>query len=336
VSRDDLESLGGDANRLYQLLVESKSSMLDLQELESASARTDLFSKKQVKALVKLASETRAVEQSELVQVKAEVNLHHKNSVKAVARVESEKASPEMIQHAVPAETREETNDITKRIVATSTPPSLADDFPLLTFLKEHDDCLKCSPEAFCRFLVDSEDIVSLDDLADAIGDDEYLQGVLQQGSGGDGGLKGFKRAAFKKAVLVASGRRDGVVAATSVSSSENKENVHPSSVLICPLSRILMTKEPVLAADGHTYELAAIAEWFDKQDSEIKAAKRRIAAGSNSKRLRDIVDRGIVSPVTHERMESLALTSNKALRAMARDAAKANNKRVPFGSLSR
>ena len=93
------------------------------------------------------------------------------------------------------------------------------------------------------------------------------------------------------------------------------------------------MTNEPVIAADGHTYELAAIAEWFEKQNMEVGAAKRQLAAGHNSKHAKAIVDRGIVSPVTRARTDNLALSANSAVRTMARNAAKTN--RVIFGSLS-
>ena len=175
----------------------------------------------------------------------------------------------------------------------------------LLAFLKENADCLKGSPEAFHRWLVDSEDIASLNDLADAVADDQYLQDVLQQG-----GLKGFKRSAFKKAVLVATGRDQ------NDECEQDKENEQPPSKLVCPLSRVLMTNEPVIAADGYTYELAAIAEWFEKQNQQVEAAKKQIAAGNKSKELQSIVDRGIVSPVTHATMDSLALAPNKTVQS--------------------
>ena len=108
---------------------------------------------------------------------------------------------------------------------------------------------------------------MSLDDLADAVADDRYLQGVLHQGDG-TVGVKGFKCAVFKKAVLGASNR---VPCAST--GDVDKENIGPPSQLVCPLSNVLMTNEPVIAADGNTYELAAIAEWFEKQQNmEVEA----------------------------------------------------------------
>lgn len=69
----------------------------------------------------------------------------------------------------------------------------------LLSFLKRQDSCIKGSPEALCEWL-SSEDIVNLVDLSEAVADDEYFHGVLQRGDG-NVGVKGFKRAVFKKAV---------------------------------------------------------------------------------------------------------------------------------------
>jgi hypothetical protein len=68
----------------------------------------------------------------------------------------------------------------------------------LLKFLKEQVDCLKGLPDAFHHWLINSEDISSLKDLTDAVTDDQYLKDILHQN-----GVKGFKHAAFKKAILV-------------------------------------------------------------------------------------------------------------------------------------
>jgi len=71
---------------------------------------------------------------------------------------------------------------------------------PLLGFLMGQADCLKGSPDAFHTWLL-SEDITSLVDLGEAVADDEYFHDVLQKGNGKIG-VKGFKRNAFKKAVV--------------------------------------------------------------------------------------------------------------------------------------
>lgn len=71
----------------------------------------------------------------------------------------------------------------------------------LLLFLQTQKACIKGSPEIFFRWLVNSEDIASLTDLAEAVSDEDYVRETLQVGNG-QAGLKGFKRNAFKKALL--------------------------------------------------------------------------------------------------------------------------------------
>ena len=196
----------------------------------------------------------------------------------------------------------------------------------LLAFLNSQEKCLKGSPEGFLSWLA-TEDITSLDDLAEAVSDDEYLRDVLQQADGSNG-VKGFKRAAFKKAVIDASqaavsyqGRAGSNVHAP------NDDDVEPLSELICPISQVLMTDDPVIAADGHTYERSAIEAWFQKQTSEVAEAQQQMATvGSDSQRAREIIQRGVLSPMTHSRMEHLALTPNHALRTMAKDSVSPSN----------
>jgi hypothetical protein len=79
---------------------------------------------------------------------------------------------------------------------------TLSNDF-LFSFLVNQETCLKGSAKNFYEWLA-TEDICSLNDLAEAVTDENYLRDVLQQGNG-TVGVKGFKRAAFQKAVLVAS-----------------------------------------------------------------------------------------------------------------------------------
>jgi hypothetical protein len=66
-----------------------------------------------------------------------------------------------------------------KREVTSSPPPSDR----LYAVLEESKNCIKGSPVAFYKWL-ESEDIVSLDDLAAAVSDDEYLHEILQHGDG--------------------------------------------------------------------------------------------------------------------------------------------------------
>jgi hypothetical protein len=191
-------------------------------------------------------------------------------------------------------------------------------DSALLAFLKEQKGCLKGSPASFHRWLVETEDITTLDDLVDAMMHDAYLRDVLQPGDG-DVGVKGFKIAIFKKAAMDAANCAFG----NGPNSEADKERREPPFELICPISYALMTEDPVIAADGHSYERAAIEMWFQKQQAEIFLAMRELSMGSHSQQSHAIVQRGVLSPLTHAKMAHLHLIPNHALRTLARDASR-------------
>jgi len=71
----------------------------------------------------------------------------------------------------------------------------------LLSFLLSQKLCIKGSPVEFFNWLVNSEDILSLADLAEALSDTNYVRESLQVGDG-RAGLKGFKRNMFMRAVI--------------------------------------------------------------------------------------------------------------------------------------
>jgi len=78
---------------------------------------------------------------------------------------------------------------------------------------------------------------------------------------------------------------------------------------LVCPISLLLMTNDPVVAADGITYERASIEDWFSKSEDK----------------------NDVNSPVHGTKMPSLTLTPNISVRNMARAlAAKSKSKQVP------
>ena len=68
VSKGGLAKLGGDVNRLYQLLTQGKAAslFLDSASLRAAASRTDLFSSKQCKTLFERSDEMEAEKQAEL------------------------------------------------------------------------------------------------------------------------------------------------------------------------------------------------------------------------------------------------------------------------------
>lgn len=70
----------------------------------------------------------------------------------------------------------------------------------LLDLVRGASDCIKGDYKEFCAWLIESEDIHSIDDLKEAIMDDEYVRDDLQKGNG-IVGLKGFKRKTFQRFV---------------------------------------------------------------------------------------------------------------------------------------
>ena len=101
-----------------------------------------------------------------------------------------------------------------------------------------------------------------------------------------------FKRKIFKRALSEYEDEGNGNKARTTMGSSEPPED------LVCPISLVLMTNDPVLAADGITYERASIEDWFRKSKAKSSV---------------------IYSPVHGTEMESLALMPNISLRNVAR-----------------
>ncbi len=219
----------------------------------------------------------------------------------------------------------------------------------LLQFLIEHSACIKGEVEVFFQWLTDSEDITSMDDMKEAVSDEEYLQD-LQNGDGSSAGIKGFKRKAFKKAVLNFTPASNPVQ--EDPAPSTNIENPYPQqpstilapdlnigtntfiqesytpteteeegpSELYCPISHILMINDPVIAADSVTYERASIEAWFQKKESDIRQAYDRLRANPHLVQERTIIENGITSPVYNLTLPNLTLTPNMSIRNMARD----------------
>ena len=221
----------------------------------------------------------------------------------------------------------------------------------LLAFLEANKACLKGSPAEFCGWLRKEEDINSLADLADAVQDDEYLHDVLQAGNGSVG-VKGFKRAAFKKVAMAAAGTSsqtggsgsvmaEATAAAPSstVASSQvetktvvssggvsgTSSNNQVQTELVCPISHVLMVNDPVIASDGYTYSKAAIEMWIQRQRSECQEAIRILHMDPNNKQARAVAERGILSPLTHQPLPNPdVLLPNHNVRQLAREAERA------------
>ena len=229
-----------------------------------------------------------------------------------------------------------------------ATPSGQGQKDSLLAFLEANKACLKGSPAEFCDWLRKEEDINSLADLADAVQDDNYLHETLQAGNGSVG-VKGFKRAAFKKVAMAAAGTSSqtggsGSVMAeatttapsstiassqietrTVVSSggvSGTSSNNQVQTELVCPISHVLMVNDPVIASDGYTYSKAAIEMWIQRQRSECQEANRILHMDPNNKQAKAVVERGILSPLTHQPLPNPdVLLPNHNVRQLAREA---------------
>ncbi|KAL3938905.1 MAG: hypothetical protein SGBAC_006281 [Bacillariaceae sp.] len=158
----------------------------------------------------------------------------------------------------------------------------------LMEFAAYHTGSFKTSPKAFSDFLV-SMDIEGMRDLAEAVEDNDVMAEFIENG------LKKFKKGSFKEAVLAVE-----TLKASMMSNSNHPpayDAVTPDG-LTCPISFQLMTNDPVLAADGMTYERVVIEEWFQRNQ------------GSGC----------ILSPMTGEPLPNLHLQPNIAVRTMARE----------------
>ena len=232
-----------------------------------------------------------------------------------------------------------------------ATPSGQGQKDSLLAFLEANKACLKGSPAEFCDWLRKEEDINSLADLADAVQDDEYLHEVLQAGNGSVG-VKGFKRAAFKKVAMAAAGTSSqtggsGLMIAeatttapsSAVASSQietrtvvssggasgTSSNNQVQTELVCPISHVLMVNDPVIASDGYTYSKAAIEMWIQRQRSECQEAIRILHMDPNNKQARAVAERGILSPLTHQPLSNPdVLLPNHNVRQLAREAERA------------
>ena len=166
--------------------------------------------------------------------------------------------SPTMIE-AVPSEigidsyqamTRE---TITEASISSLANFTLNENDPLLVFLQSQHQCIKGSVDEFYIWLVKSEDIDSMLALKEAVCDDNYLNDTMKVGNGSSG-LKGFKRKAFQTAVLEHEDTTTIISdEAHSMSQPESKTmansvSMDPPEDLVCPISLILMTNDPVVA----------------------------------------------------------------------------------------
>jgi len=169
---------------------------------------------------------------------------------------------------------------------------------PLLIFLRSQASCIKGSVDEFYTWLVKSEDIDSMTSLKEAVSEEEYLNNKMKKGNGSSG-VKGFKLKPFQRAVQEYFNDESDTNSSGHLNLSQcQSKTQEPPDELVCPISLVLMTNDPVLAADGITYERSSIEDWFKKSK----------AKGSV-----------IYSPIHGAKLKNLALTPNIGIRNMAR-----------------
>jgi len=219
-------------------------------------------------------------------------------------------------------------NDRSSISKACSNFTTLNEDDPLLIFLRSQESCIKGSVDEFYTWLVKSEDIDSMIALKEAVSEDDYLND-MKVGDGGGSGIKGFKRKVFLRAISEYFNESDTKFEVHQSLPQCQKKNIsetnEPPEELVCPISLNLMTNDPVVAADGITYERASIEDWFEKSKAKISEAEKNLKQNSQSEADQRVVDNGICSPVYGSKMESLSLMPNTIVRNMAR--AKERNK---------
>lgn len=86
---------------------------------------------------------------------------------------------------------------------------------------------------------------------------------------------------------------------------------------LTCPISHKLM-RDPVVAQDGFTYEKAEIEKWFEHSRQKIAAQSSGDATGAsqNQRQGQSPSERGVMSPMTGERISS-TLSPNHMARSL-------------------
>ena len=101
-----------------------------------------------------------------------------------------------------------------------------------------------------------------------------------------------------------------------------------PSEDLVCPISFDLMINDPVLAADGITYERASIEDWFQTSEAKQRIAQENLKKNPHSEPDQRVAKAGICSPVHGTIMVNLSLVQNISVRNMARAYEEENGKK--------
>jgi len=230
-----------------------------------------------------------------------------------------------MTQETITEASMSSLNDRSNISKAYSNFTTLNENDPLLIFLRSQASCIKGSVDEFYTWLVKSEDIDSMMALKEAVNEDDYLND-MKVGDGGGSGIKGFKRKAFLRAMSEYFNDESDTKSTAEVHQSlpqcqkkNLSETLEPPEELVCPISLNLMTNDPVVAADGITYERASIEDWFKKSKAKICKARENLKQNPQSEADQRVVDNGVCSPVYGSKLENLSLVPHVGTRNMAR-----------------
>ena len=237
------------------------------------------------------------------------------------AAVQEEERVPSEIGISSTQETTRETiaeSSVSSIVSKTLSTGKMNENDPLLIFLRSQQSCIKGSVDEFYTWLVKSEEIDSMTVLKEAMSDDEYLND-MKIGDGGGSGIKGFKRKAFRRAILEYFNDESDIKAADEDNKIPAAGLDDPPEELVCPISLNLMVNDPVVAADGITYERASIEDWFQKSMAKYYEAQEKMNQNTQSEANQRVVNNGICSPVHGKKLKNLTLVPNISMRNMAR-----------------
>jgi len=238
------------------------------------------------------------------------------------AAVQEEERVPSEIGISSTQETTRETiaeSSVSSIVSKTLSTGKMNENDPLLIFLRSQQSCIKGSVDEFYTWLGKSEEIDSMTVLKEAMSDDEYLND-MKIGDGGGSGIKGFKRKAFRRAILEYFNDESDIKPVDEESNKIPAAGLdEPPEELVCPISLNLMVHDPVVAADGITYERASIEDWFQKSMAKYYEAQEKMNQNSHNEADQRVVNNGVCSPVHGKKLKNLTLVPNISMRNMAR-----------------
>jgi hypothetical protein len=88
---------------------------------------------------------------------------------------------------------------------------------------------------------------------------------------------------------------------------------------MCCPIGLDIFS-DPVVAADGETYERAAIERWIADKKQAIKEAHSTLSGNRSNKAAKSIIEAGIRSPMGFGELAHFKLTPNRAMERLARE----------------